>query len=182
MINFEIISESIKFYEAEGFHRIETPWMVSEYSDSITRPNTSPPINVPIYGKNLVASGEQGFLELYLKDYLPKGRFQTVTPCFRYEKLDLTHKSHFLKNELIITDDVSNKSLEQLVDTSMEFFSRYFRFNDLEIQETPYGYDISYKGHELGSYGIRSCEFLDWVYGTGCAEPRTSTLIGKEGI
>jgi len=30
---------------------------------------------------------------------------------------------------------------------------------------------------ELGSYGIRSCEFLDWIYATGVAEPRFSSLI-----
>lgn len=36
------------------------------------------------------------------------------------------------------------------------------------------GYDITYKGIELGSYGMRKCEFLEWVYGTGCAEPRLS--------
>jgi len=33
------------------------------------------------------------------------------------------------------------------------------------------------EGYELGSYGIRECEFLTWIYGTACAEPRTSKLI-----
>jgi len=37
-------------------------------------------------------------------------------------------------------------------------------------------YDITYKDIELGSYGIRHCEFLDWIFGTGCAEPRLSYI------
>jgi hypothetical protein len=42
--------------------------------------------------------------------------------------------------------------------------------------------DIEFAGIELGSYGIRSCDFLDWVYGTGVAEPRLSSIMGKYGI
>ena len=49
----------------------------------------------------------------------------------------------------------------------------------LEIIKTDIGYDITINGEELGSYGIRKCEFLKWIYGTGCAEPRLSTLIKK---
>jgi hypothetical protein len=33
------------------------------------------------------------------------------------------------------------------------------------------------KGYELGSYGIRKYKNLfQWVYGTGCAEPRLSIV------
>ena len=38
-------------------------------------------------------------------------------------------------------------------------------------------YDIDYHGIELGSYGIRHCQFLNWIYGTGCAEPRLSKVM-----
>jgi len=37
-----------------------------------------------------------------------------------------------------------------------------------------------YNGVELGSYGIRECKFLKWIYGTGCAEPRLSQVIKDE--
>lgn len=39
------------------------------------------------------------------------------------------------------------------------------------------GLDIEYDGIELGSYGIRHCDFLDWIYATACAEPRLSRAI-----
>ena len=41
------------------------------------------------------------------------------------------------------------------------------------------GYDIvSPQGIELGSYGIRSHPDIgDWVYATGCAEPRLSIAL-----
>ena len=41
-----------------------------------------------------------------------------------------------------------------------------------------------YKDYELGSYGIRECEFLKWIYATGCAEPRIRKIINlyKNGI
>lgn len=35
---------------------------------------------------------------------------------------------------------------------------------------------LEYNGYELGLYGIRSSEFLDWIYATGCAEPRMSVI------
>lgn len=31
--------------------------------------------------------------------------------------------------------------------------------------------------NELGSYGIRECEYLKWIYATGCADPRLSKII-----
>lgn len=34
-------------------------------------------------------------------------------------------------------------------------------------------------GIELGSYGIRTCDYLEYIYGTGCAEPRLSQTIKK---
>ena len=37
--------------------------------------------------------------------------------------------------------------------------------------------DITADGIELGSYGVRECEFVRWIYGTGLAEPRFSTLL-----
>ena len=80
MINYKYIAESITYYEECGFKRIEAPWTVSEYIDSITRPEHTLPYQVST-GKNLVASGEQSFLELYLKGFLPLGQFQTVTRC-----------------------------------------------------------------------------------------------------
>ena len=100
-----------------------------------------------------MVSGEQSFLYLYLKNFLPKGQFQTVTPCFRFESFDYTHTKYFIKNELIKTDFVNNNELEKVVDNCFKFFKKYIP--DVEILKTNIGFDIEYKGNELGSYGIR---------------------------
>lgn len=61
-------------------------------------------------------------------------------------------------------------------------------FNDgcyvvpVKSEKSIVSYDIEYKGVELGSYGIRECSFLKWIYGTGIAENRTSNLLKQYGI
>jgi hypothetical protein len=175
MINYKILDESINFYEKNGFSRVESPWTVTQQISQITKPQDKIDFEIKHNGKVLVASGEQSFLYLYLKGFLPKGRFQTITPCFRYESFDFLHTKYFIKNELIDTKDVSDKNLESIVQTCLEFFQKYLPGS--EVVKTEFGYDIEWKGYELGSYGIRSCEFLDWIYATGVAEPRFSSLI-----
>jgi len=183
MIDYKLLDTSTKFYDVRGYFRIEAPWTVSSKVDDITRPESAIKYQLKHNDKCLVASGEQSFLYLYLKNFLPLGKFQTITPCFRYESFDFLHSKYFMKNELIITDKVNESSLDSVVDSAYNFFVSYFDAkNKLEIIKTDIGYDIEIEGKELGSYGIRSCEFLDWVYGTGCAEPRMSNLIKLYGI
>lgn len=176
MIDYNLINTSLEYYSEKGFQRIEVPWLVTEAVDSITRPENIEPYIVSSKNKNLIASGEQGFLYLYLKNYLPKGCFQTVTPCFRNDIFDLTHTKYFIKNELIDTQNVSEKRLNRVVEIARNFFMRVLE-DDVQTVQTLEGYDLTYNGIELGSYGIRSCDFLSWIYGTGCAEPRTSNLL-----
>lgn len=175
MIDYKLLNDSIVYYEENGFNRIESPWTVSEYVDCLTKPNDRISFQLKHNDKCLVASSEQSFLYLYLKDFLPKGQFQTTTPCFRMESFDYSHTKYFMKNELIKTDIVNDTELNRIVDICYNFFSKYIK--NLSIEETNIGFDISYKGHELGSYGIRENEFLKWIYATGCAEPRLSKII-----
>ena len=175
MIDYSIINSSILYYNRLGYNRVETPWLVPACIDDITRPKTATPYELVHNHKRLVASGEQSFLYQNLKGFLPKGKYQTVTPCFRDEKIDLIHCKYFIKNELIITDNVSDKSLDDIINDALSFFKKYLP--ESKVETTDIGFDIVCNGIELGSYGIRSCPFLDWVYGTGCAEPRTSSLI-----
>jgi len=177
MINYAILDESLKYYGSQGFQRIELPWMVSEEIDAITRPEDKIPFKLVHNNKNLVASGEQSFLYLYLKNFLPKGMFQGITPCFRNESFDFLHSKYFMKNELIKTDVVDTNELDKIIEICFGFYAKHFNKNDLKIIKTDIGYDIEIFGNELGSYGIRECRFLKWIYGTGCAEPRTSNLI-----
>ncbi len=177
MIDYQSIADSIKHYEKSGFTRIEAPWTVTKDISHITKP---PEINNPDFelkhkDKVLVASGEQSFLYLYTKDFLPKGKFMCTTPCFRFENFNELHKKYFIKNELINTLDVSRDSLENMIDTAMDFFATKLNVKNLQVESMGINqYDIQYKGIELGSYGIRECSFLKWIYGTGCAEPRLS--------
>lgn len=180
MINYQLIADSINYYEKKGFSRIESPWTVTEKVSAITKPTNRIDFKLEHNGKVLVASGEQSFLYLYLKNFLPKGRFQTVTPCFRLESFDFLHTKYFIKNELIITDKVDNRELDRIVDNSMGFFVKYLDKNKVIVIETEDGFDINYDNYELGSYGIREREFLKWIYGTGLAEPRFSKIVNLQ--
>lgn len=177
MIDYKLIDDSIKYYENFHFTRIESPWTVSKYADDLTRPLKAQPFELVHNGKRLVASGEQSFMYLYLKEFLPKGKFQTVTPCFRYDSFDFLHTKYFIKNELIITDTPHYDYLYTLVEICYDFFKKYFNKNHLKIIDEENGFDIKYCNQELGSYGIRENDFIKYIYGTGCAEPRTSNLL-----
>ena len=178
MIDYNLINESIQFYSNNGFQRIEAPWTVSEYVDNITKPEGRQSFQFKHNDKCFVASGEQSFLYLYLKGFLPLGRYQCSTPCIREEPFDYLHSKYFIKNELIQTDKVNEEELQKLIEVSLRFFKTYLQ--DVNVEKTDIGYDIVCNGIELGSYGIRECEFLTWIYATGCAEPRLSTLINKQ--
>jgi len=177
MINYKILDESLTYYENNGFKRIETPWTVSEYVDNLTKSDDVLSFQLKHNNKCLVASGEQSFLYLYLKEFLPKGQFQTITPCFRFESFDFTHTKYFMKNELIKTDIVNNDELVKIVEKCLHFYKKHV--SRAEVVVTENGFDIMYKDYELGSYGIRECEYLKWIYATGCAEPRLSNLIKR---
>lgn len=181
MIDYKILTDSIIFYADKGFKRIEAPWTVSEKVDNITKPADRVAFQLKHNNKCLVASGEQSFLYLMIKDFLPAGKYQTITPCFRFEPFDPYHTKYFMKNELIITDEVNTRALVRLVEEAVEFYQQYFK-TKLSVVTTKDGFDIEVDGHELGSYGIRQHEYLKWVYGTGCAEPRMSNLIKLYGI
>lgn len=182
MIDYKILADSISYYEKHGFKRIETPWLVSEYVDNLTKPKEAISFQLKHNNKCLVASGEQSFLYLYLKDFLPKGSFQCTTPCFRNDSYSYTHTKHFIKNELIKTDIVNLTELNNIVDICLNFYKQYIP--TVNVIKTDIGFDIEYNGMELGSYGIRENDFLQWIYATGCAEPRLSRIINtyKNGI
>lgn len=184
MIDYKKIADSISFFDKENYKRIEAPWWVSQDISNITKPKEEQANDYFINQnqKSLVASGEQSFLYLANKGRLLEGQYQTTTPCFRNESIGVLHKKCFIKNELIKTDKVTKTELDKMVDIAFQFFLNYFDKSDIEIIETDKNsYDIQTmnldKNIELGSYGIRDCEFLEWIYGTGCAEPRLTRAI-----
>lgn len=178
MINYQIIQDSIDFYTSKGFQRIEAPWTVTKAISDITKPKDAGDFTILEKNKVLVASGEQSFLYLYNKGLLPKGKFQTVTPCFREEPFDEFHSKYFIKNELIVTDNLYKNIELDLAHDALIFFNRYLK-RKAQIIKTNNSYDIVCDNIELGSYGRRKCSFLKWVYGTGVAENRLSRVIEK---
>lgn len=176
MINYSRLARAIDWYDSKGFTYVEVPWTVTKAVSDITKPSYL--LDYEIVGKNkvLVGSAEQSFLYQYLKGFLPKGKFMAVTPCFRDDVFDLTHTKHFMKLELIDTNDVSEANLDNIVEYAHSFFTLEM-FDDVKITKTHEGFDITYKNIELGSYGIRKTSFLNWIYATGLAEPRFSIAL-----
>ena len=184
MIDYKNISDSINYYNLNNFQRIEVPWTVSPYISNLTKPAEKKNFSLPEKNKVLIGSAEQGFLYLYLKEFLPKGKYQSVTPCFRDEEWDYLHTKYFIKNELIITDIVTTQELEKTVGICFTFFKsildKYSTFDNSKLlikKINDNSYDIEYNNIELGSYGIRENEFIKYIYATGCAEPRLSKTI-----
>jgi len=184
MIDYSIIHASTEYYSSKGFQRIESPWTVTQKVSEITKPKGAKEFALKHEDdKVLVASGEQSFLYLYLKGFLPLGQYQTITPCFRHDSFDQFHTKYFIKNELIETEEVTTERLEEIVNIAFGFFhDKVPDPEDLAVVGdgiTGYQYDINYKGIELGSYGIRSCDFVEWIYATGVAEPRFSSVLNS---
>lgn len=185
MIDYGLLDRSVRHYATKGFVRIEAPWAVTEAVSNITKPKDIPQcFHLNHNGKVLVASAEQSFLYQYNKGFLPPGRFQAITPCFRFEAYDSLHSKCFMKNELIDTANPTVETWKRMVEEAMEFFRTLFLYHERlkVISTSPLSCDIYYEDVELGSYGIRECEFLKWVYGTGCAEPRTTSTLRKYGL
>jgi hypothetical protein len=186
MIDYGLLQKSIDFYEKAGFKRIESPWLVSEAINKITAPEFVEQYYVTKGDKTktFVASGEQSFLYLINKGFLPEGSYQTITPCMRNDVFDSWHTKYFLKNELIIFGkSASNKfAVDSIVDLAASFFKNQIskdHKDELEIVKTPDGFDIEFHGVELGSYGHRECDFAEWIYATGLAEPRFSKTMKR---
>lgn len=180
MINYLRLGKSLEFYEKKGYKRVEAPWWVPKGIMDITSPqeNLSKGYFLEKNQKELVASGEQSFLYLANQGLLPDGKYQTITPCFRDEVQGSIRRKFFMKNELIISGSTKRSDLVKIIDDSFNFFrTQVSDKNLLEVVKTDQGFDIEYDGIEIGSYGIRSCSFLDWIYGTGLAEPRFTRAL-----
>lgn len=190
MIDYNKLTHAIEYYEKRGFKYIDAEWDVNIDIADITVPEGRTPY--PLDNKVLVGSGEHFFMELMSKGGLKPGRYCCLTPCFRQEStIDDLHKRYFMKVELIDTEKTYHNNVLDIVNCAMSFFKEYLMFSKLEITTEKaelnnkgliekISYDINYDGIELGSYGLRSHPKIgEWVYGTGCAEPRLSYIENR---
>lgn len=182
MIDYGRLGKSIVYYESIGYSRIEAPWWVPKGIMEITCPKDvdfeESLYYLPKNKKCLVASGEQSLLYLANQGLLTKTKIQTVTPCFRDEVQGPTRRKFFMKNELMIPYSSKITDMNRVVEDAMGFFETQVKYPDkLKRVPTDEGFDIEYNGIEIGSYGIRKCQFMNWIYGTGLAEPRMSRVV-----
>lgn len=184
MIDYQLLTKSIVFYETYHFKRIESPWLVSKPISDITKPKDVSDYKVIKDNKEkiFVASGEQSFLYLINKGFIPSGKYQTITPCIRNDTFSSFHTKYFMKNELInFGDDISEKDVEPILTTALEFFKSIADSSRIKIVKTDAGFDIELNGIEIGSYGYRECVFTKWCYATGLALPRFSVALNWKG-
>jgi hypothetical protein len=182
IINHERLVEASRHYADDGYYPIDVPWIVQDEAYHVTKPESAGR-DFKTIGGNLVASGEQSFLQLMLdgkldiKDpYLSK--LQCTTPCFRDEKYDELHHPYFMKVELIDLDACSSK-LAVMIAKAHHFFRKYVPTRLVQIDYHTFDIVDLRFGIELGSYGIRKYKGFEWVYGTGLAEPRMTQVLCK---
>lgn len=197
-MDYDNIARSVDFYRSRGYHKVDAPWYVGMIAYYATRPEGSTDLvlmQIPPGGDEpimcerpyMVASGEQSFIQMML-DGVHLQRAVCVTPCFRHEaRVDRYHRRHFMKCELINAQDVDEGHLIDMIHDACSFFES-LRMTVRVVRTGDMSYDIleKHSRSELGSYGIRELtvsgrpDRLRWIYGTGCAEPRTSTVISED--
>jgi hypothetical protein len=177
-INWTLIANATRFYELRAYRPVEVPWVIPHDVIAATAPSWVTPLATP--EGDLIGSGEQGLLYLALQGKLSPGLYQTTTACWRDDHPDELHGRHFVKNELmILTDEPTPATRDLLLKDAEAFFSTYLAVERLPVDAEPHQVDLvcAKTGIELGSYGIRRFRNVAWAYGTGCAEPRLSTVL-----
>lgn len=179
VIRWDYISKALSFYYDIGYDPIEVSWYASEEAVNVTIP---PHIN-PIKTQDgiLVGSAEQSFIDLMLNKKM-YGKYVAVTPCFRDDVVDHTHKRTFMKVELFDASPRADfnspqdiiKNVKKTANIALSFFQTLEGGAFSVLKPTHEGYDITLNGVEIGSYGHRSYKDLNWIYGTGFADPRFS--------
>lgn len=178
-IDYGKLFHALEFYKGKGFTYQDVPWSVTPIVSAITRPEQTE--DFYLSDTVLVASAEQSFLQLMSDNRLTQGCYCAMTPCFRDETVDELHGQYFMKVELIDTLHISELRLFAIMFAAHEFFTHYLPCHTEKTGD--FSYDIVANGTdiELGSYGIRSHGKLDWIYATGCAEPRLSYALNQRG-
>ncbi len=173
-INYHRIAKAIDHYSSGGYTFIDVPWFASRQAMQVTAP---PNLRFcTSFLGDLVASGEQSFIQLWMDGKMEKGKWHCVTPCFRDEPhVNEFRLNYFMKVELIEVDpDDVEQSIQDHIEFALDFFE-FYSFIKTRVIDTEIGKDIvTADGIELGSYGYREHEGFRWTYGTGVAEPRLS--------
>lgn len=185
-ISWEYLIRTIEYFKSRGYKYIEVPWLVS---NEAIRSTFNGPISEVFQNKYVVGSGEQSFVQLQLDGKLPIGKYVTLTPCFRDEiELSDIKQLSFMKVELYDFRAFYNAKFA-LMETIKLCETWFNKLQDTAVNIVRTGeseYDINLHGIEIGSYGIRTYNKTlneknecHWIYATGLAEPRFSTVVNK---
>jgi len=182
VINYALLVDALEYYQDQGYKLIDVPWTVPKDALKITTPSNFDFTNNMYLNKYLVGSAEQSFLYLIRTGQLKEGKYCAITPCFRNDDEDEIHQKYFMKVELIHYTRKWWKwssSMETMIYDARQFFEQFVSTTVVETVDNrdDESYDIETNGIELGSYGIRHHENIDWIYGTGLAEPRLSIAM-----
>lgn len=178
-INYNIITQAISYYQNTGFEYIDVDWTAPLNIVRITTPQ-----RCRLYKLNnetsLVGSAEQSFLDLIINKKLKPSRYVAASPCFRDDENDDLHSNYFFKVELIDFENPTMQSLQEIIQTCKEFFELYLPVEVIQTEINNWDIVDAKYGIELGSYGIREYETVRWIYATGVAEPRLTTVLAHQ--
>lgn len=179
-INWQLLSEALAYYQAQGYTYVEAPWTVRRDVTEVTFPHAYEAMGHDNgLNNDLVGSAEQSFIQLTLDGALTKGRYIALTPCFRQEpKISATHRSYFMKVELFDSQTPTEEQLQKITDLAFNWFKQKTN-GKLEIVQTENGLDINLNDIEIGSYMLQKHGDLQWICATGHAEPRFSVANTK---
>lgn len=179
-INWGLLAKAQQYYQEQFLYQ-ETPFIVPVSYNKLTKPHDEPSfiLNNGIFKEKeheLVGSAEQGFIYLALRKQLKSHKLCSISPCFRSDDYDSLHFPWFMKLELFhLSNDP--KDILPILNYSLLFFKSQFNGNYTIIQTAEQSWDILLNGIEIGSYGLRILDDLQFIYGTGLALPRFSQAI-----
>lgn len=178
-IRWDWLTGILDFHTTGGYNAMEVPYLVDRATVDLTYTG---PLDPSLQGRYLIGSGEQGFLELERHGKMPRGKFVTLTPCFRDEpQVDEYHQLYFQKVELYQNVNVSLRAAWEMMEDAYAGMRGLTDSRAFNIEYTDEGFDLMLHGVEVGSYGKREVNGISWVYGTALAEPRFSTVLRNHG-
>ena len=179
-IDARLLADAQSYYASYGYVDTPTPWLVGEAAYRATLPPDHEGLEwqSPVGGYH-VGSAEQGFMQLIDDDLPIPERAQSASPCYRGEPAyDELHWPYFYKLELY-NADVSNASLAEMITCARGLFTQLgIPTRIILTGERAYDIETAMTHVELGSYGVRTFQGREWLYGTGLALPRAT--IAKE--
>ncbi len=179
-IDARLLADAQSYFASYGYVDTPTPWLVGETAYRATLPPDHEGLEwqSPVGGYH-VGSAEQGFMQL-IADGMPiPKRAQSTSPCYRGEPAyDELHWPYFYKLELY-NADVSDASLAEMITCARGLFTQLgIPTRIIQTGERAYDIETATTHFELGSYGVRTFQGREWLYGTGLALPRAT--IAKE--